>query len=93
MPSTQRESNPQLLEFCSAGVSNVVQSLPLALDIHANLQRLGPDDLRPLGFVLQEGVDFFDRPVEGDHLEAVVVHVQDDVLKGLKSFRVNTHAR
>ena len=41
---------------------------------------VGADDLRALGGVVQELVDLGRRAVEGDHGEAVVVHVQDQVL-------------
>ena|SRR5438477_9075915 len=38
------------------------------------------DDVRAFGFLTEKLIDFGDGAVEGDDLEAVVVHVEDEVL-------------
>lgn len=44
------------------------------------LQTLGPDDLCAFGFVGQELVHLFGGAIVGAHHEAVVVHVEDQIL-------------
>ena len=44
------------------------------------LDGVGADDLRALGFVGEEVVDLGDGAVEDGDYEAVVVHVEDEVL-------------
>ena len=45
------------------------------------LQRCSSDDLSSFGLILNKSVNLVDGSIEGDDLEAVVVHVQDDVLQ------------
>ena len=44
------------------------------------LDRMGADDIGAFGFVVEEVVHLRDGPVEGDHGEPVVVHVQNQIL-------------
>ena len=46
-----------------------------------HLQRCSSDDLSSFGLILNKSVNLVDGSIEGDDLEAVVVHVQDDVLQ------------
>ena len=43
-------------------------------------QRMGADDLRALGFAAEKLIHPGDRAVEHGHGEAVVIHVEDEVL-------------
>ena len=49
---------------------------------HGNhfLQRMRAEDFRALGFVGEEVVNLLNRAVERDDGEAVVVHVEDEIL-------------
>jgi hypothetical protein len=44
------------------------------------LDGMGADDLGAFGFVGEEVVDFGDGTIEDGHFEAVVIHVEDEIL-------------
>ncbi len=53
----------------------------MLISIKAYLEGRSSDNVGAFGFVLKKGFDLVHRPVEGHDLEAVVVHVQNDVLE------------
>jgi hypothetical protein len=63
------------------GLDNLYEIKILLIYTKAYLEGRSSNDVGAFGLVLKKGFDLVHRPVEGHDLEAVVVHVQNDVLE------------